>query len=154
MSQHISFFNERLAAIWTAVWTFVRMGSSVGDQVPFTHEVLRAEIATKWSLGVASFVMRTHVEEQVTLQWETLAALRAYEWTFTSMTAHMIYEMFLPCKWFRADVTTVRRISGMLTEMIIEVFFPGERSLTEFTSVRRFASVDSYMIRQVLLTSK
>lgn len=71
------------------------MGSSVRDQVSFTHEVFGAEIATEWSLGVASFVMRTHVEEQVTLQWEAFAALRAHEWTFTGMTAHMIYEMFL-----------------------------------------------------------
>lgn len=154
MSQHVSFFNERLAAIRTAVWTFVRMGSSMGDQVSFTHEVFGTEIATEWSLSVASFIMGTHMEQQVTLQWEALAALRAHEWTFTGMTAHVIYEMFLSRKWFRAHVTTMRRISGMLTEMIIEVFFPSERSLTKFTSVRRFASVDSYMIRQVLLTSK
>lgn len=61
---------------------------------------------------------------------------------------------YLSRKWFRTHITTMRRISGMLTEMIIEVFFPSERPLTKFTSVRRFASVDSYMIRQVLLTSK
>lgn len=61
----------------------------------FAHEVFRAKIATEWSLGVATLVMRTHVEEQVALQREALAALRAHEWTFTGMTAHVIYEMFL-----------------------------------------------------------
>lgn len=61
----------------------------------FAHEVFRAKIATEWSLGVATLVMRTHVEEQVALQREALATLRAHEWTFTGMTAHVIYEMFL-----------------------------------------------------------
>lgn len=34
------------------------------------------------------------------------------------------------------------------------MFFPGERSLAEFTPMRWFAGMDSYMIRQMLLTSK
>lgn len=119
VSQHVSFLDEGLAAIWAAMWTFVGMRSSVRDQVSFAHEVFGTEVTTERSLGVTSFVMRSHMEEQVTLQWEALAAFRAHEWTFTGMTTHVIYEVLLPRKWFRAHVTTVRGISGMLTEMII-----------------------------------
>lgn len=100
VSQHVSFLDEGLSAVGTAMRTFVGMRSSVRDQVSFAHEVFGTEIATERSFGVASLVMRSHMEEQVTLQWEALAALRAYEWTFTGMTAHVIYEVLLPRKWF------------------------------------------------------
>lgn len=115
MSKHVAFLNEGLAAIRTAVRSLVRMRSSVRYQVSFAHKVFRTKIATERSLRVASFIVRTHVEEEVALQREALAALCANEWAFTGMTSHVIDEMFLSRERLGANVATVRRFSGMLT---------------------------------------
>lgn len=83
------------------------MRTPVRDQVSFAHEIFGAQVAAERPLGVAALVVRTHMEEKITLQRETLATFCAHEWTFTSMATHMIHEMLLSCEWFGANVATV-----------------------------------------------
>jgi len=95
VSQHVALLDESLAAIRAAVRPFIRVRAPVRDQVSFAHEIFGAQIATKRPLGVAALVVRSHMEEEIALQWETFATFCAYKWTFTGMATHMIHEMFL-----------------------------------------------------------
>lgn len=107
VSQHIALLDERLAAVRAAVRPLVRVRAPVRDQVSLAHEIFRAQVAAERPLGVAAFIVRSHMEEKVALQRETLATFCAHEWTFTCMATHVIHEMFLSCEWFGAHVATM-----------------------------------------------
>lgn len=95
MSQHISLLDECLAAVGTAVRSFVRVGSTVGHEMALAHEVLGAQITAEGTLSIAALVVGAHVEEEIAFEGEALAALGAHEWTLTSVTTHVIHQVFL-----------------------------------------------------------
>lgn len=95
VSQHVALLDKGLAAIRTAMRPFVRVRAPMRDQVSFAHEIFGAQVATKRSLGVTALIVRSHMEEEIAFQRETLATFCAYEWTFTGMATHMIHKMLL-----------------------------------------------------------
>lgn len=95
MPEHVPLLDESFPAVGAAVGSLVRVRASVGDQVTLAHKIFRAKIASERPLGVAPFVVRSHVEQQVPFQRETLAAFRAYEGALAGVASHVIDEVLL-----------------------------------------------------------
>jgi hypothetical protein len=93
--QHVALFDEGLAAVGAAMGPLVRVGSSMRHEVALAHEVLGAKVAAERALGLAALVVRAHVEEEVALQGEALAALGAYERPLSRVAAHVVYQVLL-----------------------------------------------------------
>lgn len=67
VSQHVALLDEGFAAVRTAVRPFVRVRAPMRDQVSFAHEIFGAQVATKRPLGVATLIVRSHMEEKIAL---------------------------------------------------------------------------------------
>lgn len=118
MTQHVTLLDEGFATVGTGVRPFARVRPTVRHQVPFAHEVFRAQVATERPFSIGSLVMGSLVKQQVALERERLAALGARERSLARMAAHMIDQVLFTRKRFRTNIATVRRFARMLTQMI------------------------------------
>lgn len=98
--------------------TLTAMRTPVRHQMPLAHEILFAQITTEWTIRRCTFIMGTLMKQQVTLQWERFPTFRTSERSFASMRSHMINQVLLASKRFRANIATMRCFTGMLSQMI------------------------------------
>lgn len=110
-------------------------------------KVLRAHVAPERTLHGLALRMAPLVEQQVALERERLAALIALERTLSGMRpAHMINQVFLPCKRLVAHVAAVGIVPAVLTHVVVEVLLARERLVAVLAFVRRISGVEPEMV--------
>lgn len=113
------------------------------DQVSLADEILRAEVAAKRSVRARTLVMAAHVEQQVALQRERLAALVAGERPLAAVRpADVVDQVLLVVEGLVAHVARVRRLARVLPQVVRQVLLPRERLLAELAAVRGVPRVD------------
>lgn len=88
--------------------------------------------------------MAAHVEQQVALQRETLAALLAGERPLAAVrSTDVIDQVLLVVERLVADVARVRRFARVLPQVVGEVLLTRERLLAELAAMRRISRVNA-----------
>lgn len=116
----------------------------MGDQVALADKVLGAEVTPKGPVGSRTFVMAAHVEQQVPLQREALAALVTRKGSLAAVrSADVVDQVLLVVEGLVAHVTGMRRLARVLSQVVRQVLLPRERLLTELAPVRGVPRVDA-----------
>jgi hypothetical protein len=122
--------------------------------MPFTHEVLGAEVTTVWAFDRSTLLMRALMKHEIPLEGEPLTTLRADIGSVPRVGAHVFDQVFLAREWCRANDAVVLCSLDMLSHVSLEMLLPGEGPVTELAAVGRLPGVDPDVVRQVLLPSE